>query len=69
MHSWYIGLYAQDTWRATDRLTFNLGVRWEPYFGTSVDNNAVYIFDIEHFRRGTKSSVFVNAPAGLHVPR
>jgi hypothetical protein len=63
-----MGFYAQDTWRVTNRWTFNLGARWEPYFGTSVDNNAVYIFDIDRFRRGIKSSVFVNAPAGLMYP-
>jgi carboxypeptidase family protein len=68
VHSWYLGLYAQDTWRATNRLTFNLGARWEPYFGTSVDNTAVYIFDLERFRRGVKSNVFVNAPTGLMYP-
>ena len=59
---------SQDTWRATDRLTFNLGLRWEPYFGVSVDNNAVYNFNIDNFRRGIKSKVFVNAPAGLLYP-
>jgi outer membrane receptor protein involved in Fe transport len=68
IHSYYFGLYAQDTWRATDRLTFNLGLRWEPYFGTSVDNNAVYNFNLDNFRRGVKSTVFVNAPAGLLYP-
>ncbi|MBI4886782.1 MAG: TonB-dependent receptor [Acidobacteria bacterium] len=68
VHSWYMGLYAQDMWRATNRLTFNLGLRWEPYFGTSVDNNAVYNFNLDNFRRGIKSSVFVNAPAGLLYP-
>jgi len=68
IHSYYLGFYGQDTWRATDRLTFNLGLRWEPYFGVSVDNNAVYNFNIDNFRKGIKSKVFVNAPAGLLYP-
>ena len=68
IHSYYLGFYGQDTWRATDRLTFNLGLRWEPYFGVSVDNNAVYNFNIDNFRKGIRSKVFVNAPAGLLYP-
>jgi hypothetical protein len=68
IHSSYLGFYGQDTWRATDRITFNLGLRWEPYFGVSVDNNAVYNFNIDNFRKGIKSKVFVNAPAGLLYP-
>jgi hypothetical protein len=68
VHSWYLGLYAQDTWRATNRLTFNLGLRWEPYFGVSAESNAVYNFNHDNFLRGVKSNVFVNAPAGLLYP-
>jgi carboxypeptidase family protein len=68
IHSYYLGFYGQDTWRATDRVTFNLGLRWEPYLGVSVDNNAVYNFNIDNFRKGIKSKVFVNAPAGLLYP-
>ena len=68
IHSWYVGLYAQDTWRATNRVTFNLGLRWEPYFGLSADNGAVYNFSLDRFRRNIKSTVFVNAPAGLLYP-
>ncbi|MBI2188019.1 MAG: TonB-dependent receptor [Acidobacteria bacterium] len=68
IHSYYVGFYGQDTWRATDRLTFNLGLRWEPYLGISVDNKAVYNFNLDNFRRGIKSNVFVNAPAGLLYP-
>ena len=68
VHGWYLGFYGQDTWRATDRMTFNLGLRWEPYLGTSVESNAVYNFDPDRFRRGVKSSVFVNAPAGILYP-
>jgi hypothetical protein len=29
--------YAQDTWRATKQLTFNLGVRWDLYFPESTN--------------------------------
>jgi len=29
--------YAQDTWRASNKLTLNLGVRWELYFPESVN--------------------------------
>jgi hypothetical protein len=29
--------YAQDTWRATSKLTLNLGVRWELYFPETVN--------------------------------
>ena len=68
VHGWYLGFYGQDTWRATERVTFNLGLRWEPYLGTSVESNAVYNFDHDRFRRGIKSNVFVNAPAGLLYP-
>src|SRR5436189_160452 len=27
----YIGLYAQDSWRATPHFTLNFGLRWEPF--------------------------------------
>jgi hypothetical protein len=31
--------YAQDTWRASNKLTLNLGVRWEYYFPETVNGN------------------------------
>ncbi len=33
----YYGLYFQDDWKATPKLTLNLGLRWE-YFGQIVEN-------------------------------
>jgi hypothetical protein len=68
IHNWYLGAYAQDAWRMSDRVTINVGVRWEPYFGQSVDNNAISIFRKENFDQGITSSVFLNAPPGLIYP-
>jgi hypothetical protein len=68
MDQWYMGLYAQDTWRTTRRLTINAGLRWEPYFGQNVLNGAVYNFSRDNFRNNVKSTVFKNAPAGLIYP-
>ena len=68
MDQWYMGYYGQDTWRAGRRVTINGGLRWEPYFGQSVLNGAVYNFIPENFRNNVGSKVFVNAPAGLVYP-
>jgi hypothetical protein len=64
----HLGLYAQDSWRASSRVTLNVGARWEPYFGQNVENNAIAIFKMDNFQRGIKSKVFLNAPAGLIYP-
>jgi hypothetical protein len=68
VNNWHTGLYAQDSWRTSSRLTLNMGVRWEPYFGQNVENNAISIFRMENFQQGIKSQVFRNAPAGLIYP-
>ena len=68
MNQWYLGVFAQDTWRATDRITVNTGLRWEPYFGQNVRNGAVSNFSVDNFRQGIRTQRFINAPAGLLYP-
>ena len=68
MNQWYMGLYAQDTWRMSPRVTLNAGLRWEPYFGQSVTSGAIYNFSRENFRNNVRSQQFVNAPAGFIYP-
>jgi hypothetical protein len=68
IHNWYLGSYVQDAWRVSSRVTVNLGVRWEPYFGQYVENDAVVIWKQENFDQNIRSRVFLNAPPGLIYP-
>ena len=67
-HQWYIGVYAQDAWRASDRVTLNLGLRWDPYLGTVWENGTISNFSLDNYRNRVKSTSFPNAPAGLLFP-
>jgi hypothetical protein len=68
MDQWYFGLYGQDTWRLTDRVTLNSGLRWEPFFGQNSRNGAISNFVLDNFRKGIKTTRFTNAPVGLIYP-
>ena len=46
----YFGGYAQDDWKATNRLTFNLGLRYELYTQPYDSHNLGSLFDV---RTGT----------------
>jgi hypothetical protein len=59
----YYALYAQDSWRATDTLVLNYGLRWEasmPWYDTQNK--------IETIIPGDQSVVFPGAPKGWVVP-
>ena len=65
---WSPVLYAQDAWQVRPTVTLTYGVRWEPDLPVAMEEGFIVNFDYERFRQGTRSTVFANAPAGLHYP-
>ena len=65
----YVGLYAQDAWRMSDRVTLNLGVRWEPFLGQQMLYGGATNFNHDNFVNNVKSQVFLNAPRRPALPR
>ncbi len=59
----YIGLYAQDSWRATPRLTLNYGVRWDVLPPWYEKYNQLLSLD-----PGEQSVVYPTAPKGILFP-
>jgi hypothetical protein len=53
-------LYVQDNWRASRRLTLNLGLRWDPYFPFQETAGRVVCYE-----PGKKSTRYPNAPLGM----
>jgi hypothetical protein len=63
---YYSALYIQDSWKVTRRLTFNYGVRWEPYTAVYQKRTAQDLhFDQSLFDLNIHSTIYKNAPAGL----
>jgi hypothetical protein len=64
----YVGLYAQDVWRANAHVTLNYGLRWEPFLAARDQNGFNMAFVRSDFDQAIHSSVYKNAPAGLVFP-
>jgi hypothetical protein len=64
----YIGAYVQDSWRASNRVTLNVGMRWEPFLGQNLENDAISNFSRANFDNGVVSTRFPLAPPGLLWP-
>ena len=59
----YLGLFAQDSWRARPNLTFNYGLRWDRIAPWTEKYN-----QISTFVSGAQSQVFPGAPKGILYP-
>jgi hypothetical protein len=64
----YVSAYVQDAWKATPRLTFDGGVRWEPFLPMQHARGYVNHFEKDRFLSGQTSKVYSSAPAGLMFP-
>ena len=65
---WLMDGYVQDTWKVTQHLTVNIGLRWEPSLPPGMLNNAAYNFSLPNMLAGVTSKTYANAPPGLSFP-
>jgi hypothetical protein len=59
----YYGAYAQDSWRASNSLVLNYGIRYDRIAPWSEEHNEISVF-----QAGVQSVVFPGAPAGILYP-
>jgi Carboxypeptidase regulatory-like domain len=60
--------YFTDTWKINSHLTFNFGIRWEPFLPLQTTNGQISNFSLDRFLAGTQSNQFANAPPGFYFP-
>lgn len=60
--------YFNDNVHATQQLTLNYGLRYEPYTPWKEIHGRVEQFRIDNFNAGIRSTMFPNAPPGLLFP-
>ncbi len=64
----FVGLYAQDTWKVTQRLTLNYGVNWDPFLGMRFQQGDLYNFSLSNYYAGVTSKAVAGAPPGFTFP-
>jgi hypothetical protein len=62
---WVFATYIQDNFHATNHLTVNIGLRWEPSVPSYDKQGRGNHFDWPLFLAGVHSTQYPNAPAGL----
>ncbi len=60
-----LGLYANDTWKISPRLTLDLGLRYAPQVPMKETKGRIQQFRPDAYKAGVQSSVIPSAPAGL----
>jgi len=57
---WMLGLYVQDQYKLSRRITVNAGLRWDPNFSPAISGDRGVAFV-----PGAQSTRYPNAPAGM----
>lgn len=65
---WFPGVYFEDHFRATRRLTLNYGLRYEPFIPKHEIRHRYMQWSIAAFQANRTSQVYTNAPPGLLFP-
>jgi hypothetical protein len=64
----FYGFYAQDSWRVTNKLTLNYGVRYEPFKPWAEVHHKLMQFNPAAYAAGRVSTIYPLAPPGLLFP-
>ncbi len=64
----FFGLYAQDTWKITPKMTLNYGVNYAPFAGMKFQQGDLYNFNLANYSAGVHSTVIPSAVAGFTFP-
>jgi hypothetical protein len=62
--NWEVGSYVQDDWKATRRLTLNLGIRWDLYTRHTEEDNLATTFILGSGNGIVQQLINANAPVG-----